>query len=83
MFTPDYCLPIFTRVYLCLQLFPRVCIHMWPNIRKIGLWRYKRKLSYGSTFVAQNFNLLLTQVSFLYVCQLLSYKGKRAEDITA
>ena len=37
----------------------------------------------ATTIVAQNFNLLLTQVPFFYVCPLLSYKGKHVEDITA
>ena len=56
---------------------------MSPNIRKGAYGGISENLSYGSTFVAQNFNLLLTQVSFLYVCPLPSYKGKHAEDITA
>ena len=65
--------------FYVLSLYVLFCIsfalfsspNMWPNIRKRGLWWQKRKLSYGSTFVAQN--------SFLYVCPLLSYKGKRAQ----
>ena len=41
MFTPAYlCLPQFSHVYLCLELFTRACFDMLPTITHVYLYRF-------------------------------------------